>query len=77
MHLDLLLFRAHDGRVEGRIRSNEGAVVTFSGTLELLRAIEDLDPEPPPAECSDSNDGVREKSNDQRRALRPRLEGMP
>ena len=41
MHLDLELFSAEGGRIEGSVGSNAGGErVTFSGWLELLRLLE-------------------------------------
>ncbi|NMO93466.1 hypothetical protein [Actinomycetospora sp. TBRC 11914] len=49
MRVTLDLVRARDGRLEGTAVADGGAEHPFSGTLELLRVLEDLgDPEPGP-----------------------------
>jgi hypothetical protein len=42
MRVTLDLVRAHDGRLEGTAATDGGAQHPFSGTLELLRVLEDL-----------------------------------
>ena len=48
MRVSLELF-ATNGRIEGRLSPHDGRrAIAFSGVLELVAALEDLDPEPPP-----------------------------
>ena len=49
MHLRVELLRAVDGRLEGVVTTESGRQQRFSGTLELLRILEELEP---PAEWS-------------------------
>jgi hypothetical protein len=44
---------ATDDRITGSIKPASGAPIPFSGVLDLLRAIEQLHPEPPPAIADD------------------------
>ncbi|MDF2976302.1 MAG: hypothetical protein K0S40_1030 [Actinomycetospora sp.] len=44
MHLTVDLLRAPDGRLEGTVITEFGEQA-FSGTLDLLRILEDLQPE--------------------------------
>ena len=50
--MTLELFETED-RITGWIEPGSGAPIPFSGVLELLRAIEQLHPEPPPATAHD------------------------
>ncbi|WP_433783662.1 hypothetical protein ACQPX6_26410 [Actinomycetospora sp. CA-101289] len=47
MHLTVDLLRAPDGRLEGTVSTETGGEQAFSGTLDLLRILEDLQPVPP------------------------------
>ena len=47
MHLSLDVLRTADGRLEGTVISESGREHLFSGTLELLRILEDLHAERP------------------------------
>src|ERR1700712_1671468 len=47
MHLSLDVLRTADGRLEGTVITESGREQPFSGTLELLRILEDLDAERP------------------------------
>jgi hypothetical protein len=49
VHLRVELLRAVDGRLEGVVTTESGRQQRFSGTLELLRILEELEP---PAEPS-------------------------
>lgn len=52
MRVTLDLVRARDGRLEGTAAADGGTEHPFSGTLELLRVLEDLgrsEPGPEPA----------------------------
>jgi hypothetical protein len=49
MHLTVQLLRAADGRLEGTVTTDSGRERTFSGTLDLLRILEDLQPPAAPA----------------------------
>ena len=44
MRLTVDLHRTADGRLEGTVITESGREQTFSGTLELLRVLEDLQP---------------------------------
>jgi hypothetical protein len=44
MHLTVDLLRAPDGRLEGTVVTETGGEQAFSGTLDLLRILEDLQP---------------------------------
>ncbi|HEX9642837.1 MAG TPA: hypothetical protein VGC11_02410 [Acidimicrobiia bacterium] len=53
MRVSLELF-ATNGHIEGRLSPRDGRrAIAFSGVLELVAALEDLDPEPAPATTSD------------------------
>ena len=45
MHLSLDVLRTADGRLEGTVITESGRAQPFSGTLDLLRILEDLDAE--------------------------------
>ncbi|GLZ44579.1 hypothetical protein Acsp06_07640 [Actinomycetospora sp. NBRC 106375] len=47
MHLTVDLLRTADGRLEGTVITETGREQAFSGTLDLLRILEDLQPERP------------------------------
>jgi hypothetical protein len=49
VHLTVELLRTADGRLEGIVTTESGNEQRFSGTLDLLRILEDLEP---PAEPS-------------------------
>ena len=49
MHLTVELLRTADGRLEGIVTTESGRERTFSGTLDLLRILEDLEPPADPA----------------------------
>ena len=49
MHLRVELLRTADGRLEGVVTTESGRQQRFSGTLDLLRILEELEP---PAEPS-------------------------
>jgi len=49
MHLTVELLRTADGRLEGTVTTESGRERTFSGTLDLLRILEDLQPPADPA----------------------------
>jgi hypothetical protein len=42
MHLTVDLLRTPDGRLEGTVITETGRARAFSGTLDLLRVLEDL-----------------------------------
>lgn len=44
MHLSLDVLRTDDGRLEGTVITETGRERPFSGTLDLLRVLEDLTP---------------------------------
>ena len=44
MHLTVELLRTADGRLEGVVTTESGRQQRFSGTLDLLRILEDLEP---------------------------------
>jgi hypothetical protein len=44
MQLTVDLLRASDGRLEGTVVTDTGREQAFSGTLDLLRILEDLQP---------------------------------
>lgn len=46
MHLTVDLLRCADGRLEGIVITDSGRRHAFSGTLDLLRILEDLEPGP-------------------------------
>ena len=46
MHLDVELLRTADGRLEGTVATDWGWERSFSGTLDLLRILEELEPLP-------------------------------
>ncbi|WP_328305001.1 hypothetical protein [Actinomycetospora sp. NBC_00405] len=46
MHLSVDLLRTPDGRLEGTVITETGREQPFSGTLDLLRVLEDLQAEP-------------------------------
>jgi len=45
MHLTVDLLRTPDGRLEGTVITEAGREQAFSGTLDLLRILEDLQAE--------------------------------
>lgn len=47
MRLSVDLLRTADGRLEGIVITEAGREHAFSGTLDLLRVLEELRPEPP------------------------------
>lgn len=47
MRVTLDLVRSWDGRLEGTAATEAGRQHPFSGTLELLRVLEELHPAPP------------------------------
>jgi hypothetical protein len=49
MYLTVELLRTDDGRLEGVVTTNSGQERTFSGTLDLLRILEDLKPPAAPS----------------------------
>ena len=51
MHLTVELLRSADGRLEGIVTTESGSTQQFSGTLDLLRILEELDPPTDPS-CS-------------------------
>jgi hypothetical protein len=53
VRVTLELFATED-RITGSIEPASGTPIPFSGVLELLRAIEQLHPEPPPATADGS-----------------------
>jgi hypothetical protein len=52
MRVTLDLVRSRDGRLEGTAATETGPEHPFSGTLELLRVLEDLQPGSRPATSS-------------------------
>ena len=50
MHLTVELLRTADGRLEGTVATDWGWERSFSGTLDLLRILEELElsPDDPP-----------------------------
>jgi hypothetical protein len=44
MHLTVELSRTADGRLGGTVTTDSGRELAFSGTLDLLRILEDLEP---------------------------------
>jgi len=44
VHLTVELLRTADGRLEGVVTTESGSQQRFSGTLDLLRILEDLEP---------------------------------
>lgn len=46
MHISVDLLRTPDGRLEGTVITESGREESFSGTLGLLRILEDLEPAP-------------------------------
>jgi hypothetical protein len=44
VYLTLELLRAADGRLEGIVTTESGREQRFSGTLDLLRILEELEP---------------------------------
>ena len=49
MHLTVELLRTADGRLEGIVTTESGSTRPFTGTLDLLRILEELEP---PADVS-------------------------
>lgn len=49
MRVTLDIARSDDGRLEGTVATETGTDRPFSGTLELLRVLDDLEPGPPDA----------------------------
>jgi hypothetical protein len=49
MYLTLELLRAADGRLEGVVTTESGRAEPFSGTLDLLRILENLQPPADPS----------------------------
>jgi hypothetical protein len=47
VYLTLELLRAADGRLEGIVTTESGGEQRFSGTLDLLRILEELEPPDP------------------------------
>ncbi|MDL5155506.1 hypothetical protein [Actinomycetospora termitidis] len=48
MRVTLDITRSRDGRLEGTAATDTGDEQPFSGTLDLLRVLEDLEPSPRP-----------------------------
>jgi hypothetical protein len=44
VHLTVELLRTVDGRLEGIVTTESGSTQRFTGTLDLLRILEDLEP---------------------------------
>jgi len=57
-HLVVDLLRTADGRLEGTVTTETGREHPFSGTLEMLRILEDLDDDPDPAPGPDAAAGT-------------------
>lgn len=53
MHLSVDLLRTSDGRLEGTVITETGREQAFSGTLDLLRILEDLQAERPAGPSGD------------------------
>jgi hypothetical protein len=49
VHLMVELLRSADGRLEGIVTTESGSTQRFSGTLDLLRILEELDPPTDPS----------------------------
>jgi hypothetical protein len=49
MYLTVELLRTDDGRLEGVVTTDSGQERTFSGTLDLLRILEDIKPPADPS----------------------------
>ena len=49
MHLWVELLRSVDGRLEGVVTTESGSQQRYSGTLELLRILEELEPPADPS----------------------------
>jgi hypothetical protein len=49
VHLTVELLRTADGRLEGIVTTESGSTQRFTGTLDLLRILEDLEPPGDPA----------------------------
>ena len=49
MHLTVELLRSADGRLEGIVTTESGSTQRFTGTLDLLRILEELEPPADPA----------------------------
>jgi hypothetical protein len=49
MYLTLELLRTADGRLEGIVTTESGRRQQFSGTLDLLRILEELEPPADPS----------------------------
>ena len=49
MHLTVELLRTADGRLEGIVTTESGCTQRFTGTLDLLRILEELEPPADPA----------------------------
>jgi hypothetical protein len=49
VHLTVELLRSVDGRLEGVVTTESGRQQQFSGTLDLLRILEELEPPADPA----------------------------
>jgi hypothetical protein len=52
MYLTVQLLRTADGRLGGTVTTDSGRELPFSGTLDLLRILEDLEPPSGPP-CGD------------------------
>lgn len=46
MHISVDVLRTPDGRLEGTVVTESGREESFSGTLGLLRILEELEPDP-------------------------------
>jgi hypothetical protein len=49
MYLTVELLRTADGRLGGTVTTDSGRELAFSGTLDLLRILEDLEPPTDPS----------------------------
>jgi hypothetical protein len=49
VHLTVELLRTADGRLEGIVTTESGSTRPFTGTLDLLRILEELEPPADPA----------------------------
>jgi hypothetical protein len=61
VHLTVELLRTADGRLEGIVTTESGCTHRFTGTLDLLRILEELEPPADPARVAGPSRWTRDR----------------
>jgi hypothetical protein len=61
VHLTVELLRTADGRLEGIVTTESGSTQRFTGTLDLLRILEELEPPADPARVAGPSRWTRDR----------------